>query len=120
MKQITEYLLGKNNSNIADKYYLVLPGNKPYLEISKKYSSEVLHQHKISSFDYWVFPSSKLLEILEPFEDGIKSKTYEYLLRIWEVPEKYGNDIERFKKDFEDSDIYPDKYLKKINYDDII
>lgn len=117
MRQIIEYLSNKIVHPI-EKYYVILPGNAPYTEISKKYSDERLCQRKLASFEYWVFSSSKLLEILKPFEKGIRIN--KYLLKIWEVPEEYENCIDRFKTEFENSEEYPESYLKKVDYDDII
>lgn len=117
MKNITEYLSAKEKIK-DEKYYVILPGNAPYNEIRIKYSDEKLRQHKLSTIDYWVFSSSKLLEILKPFESDIRS--HKYLFRIWEVPEEYKYDIEKFKKEFEDSDKYPESYLKEIDYDEIL
>lgn len=118
MQNINEYLSTKVKIEPHNKYYVILPGNAPYTEIRKKYSNERLCQHKLASFEYWIFPSSKLLEILKPFENGIRNN--KYLLRIWEVPEEYENCIDKFKTEFQNSDSYPESYLKEIDYNDII
>ncbi len=117
MQNINEYLSAKVKVK-DEKYYVVLTGNTPYIKLKEKYGSEAIVQRKLSSLQYWILPGSKLLNILKPFEDRIKTK--KYILHIWEVPEEYKYDIEKFKKEFEDSDKYPESYLKEIDYDEIL
>lgn len=118
MKTINEYLLGKKNKKLPDnKYYVILPGNKPYLEFKKMYSDEEVHQYKLSSFDYWIMTAEKIFGVLDKFS---KSYLKNATIKIWEVPNEY-EDIDEFKQRFIDAEIDPWTDLKRneITVDDL-
>lgn len=111
MKTINEYLLSKKNKKLPDtKYYVILPGNEPYLEFEKMYGDEVVHQYKLSSFDYWIMTAEKIFGVLDKFsKSDLKNAAR---IKIWEVPEEY-TDINKFKQRFIDAEIDPWTDLKR-------
>ena len=118
MKQLLEYLLSKKNNKLSyNKYYVILPGDKPYLEFEKMYNGEEVHQYKLSSFDYWIMTAEKIFVVLDKFS---KSELKRYTIHIWKVPEEYV-DIDEFKQNFINGEIDPWRDLRRseITIDDL-
>lgn len=119
MKTINEYLLSKKNKNLHDdKYYVILPGNDPYLEFEETYKDEKAHQYKLSSFDYWIMTAEKIFVVLDRFSRSHLGKA---TIKIWEVPNEYNDDIDEFKQRFINGEIDPWTDLKRneIKIDDL-
>lgn len=116
MININEYLLSKKNNKLSkDEYYVILPGNNPYLEFKKMYKNEMVQQ-PTDSFDFWILPISKIFDVLEKFDKN--DLINKFIIELWKVPDVYS--IDEFKKRFVNGDINPWQELESIKISDIL